>query len=220
MPTILITGANRGIGRELVSAYSADGWRVIATARDPAAAGLDCECLEMDVADPNGAAALKDSLADTAIDVLWNNAGVYLDKGMSLAGMDYDLWAESMLVNALAPIRVASALIENVAASERKVMAFTSSMMASLSRRPAGSYAYRSSKAALNMAVTCLTHDVQDKGIATVLLHPGWVRTDMGGENADIDVTTSAMGMKRVVDAMSPEKSGGFFNYDGTEIPW
>lgn len=220
MPTILITGGNRGIGRELVKAYETDGWRVIATAREPAAAGLDCECLELDVAAPDSVANLKATLEGVAIDVLWNNAGVYLDKNTSLWELDYDRWAETMLVNVLSPIRIAAALADNVAASDGKVMAFTSSIMASLARSPSGAYAYRSSKTALNMAVTCLTKDVADRGIATVLLHPGWVRTDMGGSNADIDAETSATGMKQVVDGLTMDRSGAFLNYDGTEIDW
>lgn len=220
MPTILITGANRGIGRELVDAYLADDWRVIAACREPAAAGLECECLELDVASDDSVHTLTTSLEGIAIDVLWNNAGVYLDKGTALEDMDYDAWAESMLVNAQSPIRLCAALMANVEASDRKTMAFTTSKMASIELNSGGAYAYRSSKIALNMAVDCLTKDVAAKGIKTVLLHPGWVRTDMGGASADIDAATSARGMKAVVDGLTQDQSGSFRNYDGTAFPW
>ncbi|MBP5857601.1 SDR family oxidoreductase [Marivibrio halodurans] len=220
MPTVLVTGANRGIGREIVTQYMADGWDVIAACRDPDGAGLDCETLALDVADPDDVEAAKRTLGDRPVDLLWNNAGIYPDKGQGLDTLSYARWLEAMHVNCLAPVRLAAALSGNVAASDRRIMAFTSTMMASIGRDPSGAYAYRSSKAALNMAVTCLKHDVRPLGIACCLIHPGWVRTDMGGEAAAIDVATSVTGMKRVLDGFTMEHTGRFLSYDGSEFPW
>lgn len=220
MPTLLVTGANRGIGREIVTQFMDDGWRVIGACREPASAGLECETIELDVADPDALAILSASLGETPIDLLWNNAGIYPDKGKSLDQVNYAQWLEAMHVNCLAPIRLASALRGNVAASEKKVMAFTSTMMASIGRDPSGAYAYRSSKAALNMAVTCLKHDVEPLGIGCALIHPGWVRTDMGGDGASIDVRTSVAGMKQVLDDFTMAQSGQFLSYDGSTFPW
>jgi len=115
-------------------------------------------------------------------------------------------------------VHLASLLRNNVAASSHKTMAFTSSNMGSIANNKGGSYLYRSSKSALNMAVDCLSKELAPSGVKTVLFHPGWVITEMGGEDADIDTTTSAIGMKKVVDGLS--QSGTFVNYDGRPLPW
>ena len=224
MPTVLLTGASRGIGLELVNQYKQDGWTVIAACRDPgvmADSGAD-RVLPLDVTAEASIRALKDAVGETPLDVLWNNAGVYLDKGMTLAETGFDVWSESFAVNTIAPLRIANALADNVAASEKKTMAFTSSRMGSIGDLggAANAYAYRSSKTALNMAAALLANDLRESGVKTVVLHPGWVRTDMGGPSADIDTVTSASGMKRVVDSLTDEQSGGFFNYDGKSWPW
>ncbi len=220
MPTLLVTGANRGIGREIVRQYAADGWRVIAACRDPEAAGLDVETRAVDMLDLASVDALAAGLADTPIDLLWNNAGIYPDKGLGLHELDYGDWAAAMQVNVLGPIRLAAGLVEAVAASERRLMAFTSSQMGSIGRDAQGAYVYRSSKAALNMAVNCLKHDVRPKGIAVCLLHPGWVRTDMGGASAALDETESVAGMKRVLDGFDLSRSGAYLDYTGAALPW
>lgn len=224
MPTVLLTGASRGIGRELLNQYKSDGWTVIAACRDPGAVGdIGADrVLPLDVTSEDSILALKNALGDTALDVLWNNAGVYLDKGMTLGETGFDLWAESFAVNTFAPLRMAHAFAANVAASDKKTMAFTSSRMGSIGDLggAANAYAYRSSKTALNMAAALLANDLSADGVKTVMLHPGWVRTDMGGPSADIDTVTSASGMKSVVDGLSDEQSGGFFNYDGKAFPW
>lgn len=220
MPTLLVTGASRGIGREIVDQYTAAGWRVIAACRDPEAADLDCEMLALDVGDGAAIDALPGRLDGVAIDLLWNNAGVYPDKGVALEDLDYDAWSHCMTVNVLAPIRLASALAGNVAASEGKVMAFTSSTMGSIARNSGGAYVYRSSKAALNMAVTSLVQDMRPKGIACCLLHPGWVRTDMGGPRATVDVEESASGLMARFDALSLETTGVFEDHRGAAIPF
>lgn len=224
MPTLLLTGASRGIGRELLNQYKQDGWTVIAACRNPDKTGdIGADrVLPLEVTSEDSIMALKDTLGDMAVDVLWNNAGVYLDKGMDLAGTAADLWSETFAVNTIAPLRIANAFASNVAASERKTMAFTSSKMGSIGDLggSANAYAYRSSKTALNMAAAILANDLRETGVKTVVLHPGWVRTDMGGPSADIDTATSAGGMKKVVDNLTDDQSGGFFNYDGKSFPW
>ncbi len=220
--TIVITGGGRGIGAELAKIYKQAGWTVFATVRDPS--GVDSPAdrvMALDVRDAASVDALVDALDGVSIDILWNNAGVYLDKGMSLTELAPDVWAETMLVNSIMPVKIAQALLPNVAASEKKALAFTTSRMGSIaSLNSTGSYAYRSSKTALNMAVAILTNETAEVGVSTALFHPGWVRTDMGGPIADIDVATSAGGMKEVMDAHTIERSGTFYNYDGSVIPW
>ena len=220
MPTILITGGNRGIGANLASLYAADGYEVIATCRDPETYTGVGTPMALEVTDAGSIAALKDALGGKPIDILWNNAGVYLDKGMPLSGMDWDAWEETFRVNTIAPLRLCNALMDNVRASDKKTMAFTTSKMGSIELLSGGSYAYRSSKSALNMAVSILNKDVALSGIKTVMLHPGWVRTDMGTSAADIDTETSASGMKSVVDGLTTDQSGSFLNYDGSVLPW
>ncbi|MBY4677311.1 SDR family oxidoreductase [Marinobacterium arenosum] len=225
MPTILITGANRGIGQALAHSYLRDGWRVLATRRGPDSALPDgVEPLPLDVGDGDSIAALKAQLAGEPIDLLWNNAGVYLDKNLSLAQLSDRDWLRTFQINSIAPIRIAEALAENVAASQRKVMAFTTSKMGSLAGNGAGAYAYRASKTALNMAVRCFANDYRAAGISCLLLHPGHVQTDMGGPQGAIDVATSVAGMRTLVDRVTPavqaQFSGGFFDYDGSPIPW
>ncbi|RED52543.1 SDR family oxidoreductase [Aestuariispira insulae] len=225
MPTILITGANRGIGQALATSYQAAGWKVYAARRYGGAVVPEgTHPVRLDVGDEHSIKALKDQLGDEPIDVLWNNAGVFLDKGKDLAKLPDEDWLESFRVNCVAPIRLAEMLIDNVAASDRRVMAFTSTKMASLARYGQGSIAYRSSKTALNMAVRCLSHDVAPRGISCIMLHPGWVKTDMGGEAADIDVETSVSGMRKTVDQAGPgqqaDYNGRFFDYDGSAIDW
>lgn len=224
MPTILITGGSRGIGRALVDHYKRDGWHVIATCRDPRTAedlAVD-EVLPLEVTSEESIAGLCAAIGSRPLDVLWNNAGVYLDKGLDLNGTGFDAWSETFAVNTIAPLRLSVALAENVAASAAKTIAFTSSRMGSIGDLggAANAYAYRSSKTALNMASALLANDLRPQGIRTVVLHPGWVQTDMGGAAADITPDVSAQGMKRVVDGLTDDQSGGFLNYDGHAWPW
>lgn len=224
MPTVLITGANRGIGLELARAYAADGWDVIGTCRKPDAASElkavgAVEIVALDVTDAASVAALGKTLQGRKIDLLLNNAGVNYRNG-TLAEIDYDLWAKTMDANVFGPMRVCNALTENVLASGRKQMAFISSKMGSIAECTGGAYMYRSSKTALNMAVKCLSLEFAGKGLTAVMFHPGHVRTDMGGASAPVLPTESAAGIKAVLDGVSPSDNGRFFNYDGTELPW
>ena len=178
--------------------------------------------LALDVASQSSIDALKTELGDMPIDLLWNNAGVYLDKGLSLSELTFDTWGETFSINSVAPMLIASAFASNVAASEHRKMAFTTSRMGSIDElgEADNAYAYRASKTALNMAVSIFTNQVRPQGIRTAMLHPGWVRTEMGGPTAAIDVLESATGMKAVMDALNDSGSGTFFNYDGGTFNW
>jgi len=221
MATVLITGASRGIGRGFVERFGEAGWRVISTCRDPSSAGLDGEVYPLDVTDPGSIQALSAALAGEPIDLLLNNAGIYGPRTYGLGDIDFDAWTEVLSIDALAPIRVAAALADNVAASDRKLMVFISSIMGSITQTGSSDgIIYRSSKACLNAAVNVLGNGLQSRGVACVLFHPGWVRTDMGGPTAAIDTKTSVRGMFNVIDRLKPEDNGRFINYDGFDIPW
>ncbi len=137
-----------------------------------------------------------------------------------LMDLSAQAWLETFRINTIAPILLCRALLENVAASTQRKLAFTTSKMGSVALNSGGAYAYRSSKSALNMAVSSLAKELAPRDIRTVVMHPGWVRTDMGGDEADIDTNQSAGGMKAVVDGLGAGQTGQFFNYDGKELPW
>lgn len=220
MPTVLITGASRGLGREFVRQYEAAGWRVIATCRDPAGTDLSCECHALDVTDPESVDAIGAALAGDAIDVLINNAGIYGSRDYGPDSIPYDEWESVLRTNLLAPMRVSAALMAPVARSERKLMVFLSSIMGSIAGGGGGQYIYRSSKAALNAAVSAMARDVRPSGIGCLLLHPGWVQTDMGGPSAAIDAVTSVTGMRQVIEDWSIGDTGAFLDYAGEPLPW
>jgi NAD(P)-dependent dehydrogenase (short-subunit alcohol dehydrogenase family) len=226
MPTILVTGAGRGLGLEFVRQYAADGWRVHACCRTPETATA-LEALEgeiaihrLDVRDQAQIGALKASLAGEPIDLLINNAGIYGPRGKAVAQISDAEWLEVLQVNAIAPVRIADALADNVAASGKKLMAFITSQMGSIARMSAGAHPYRMSKAALNAGVRCLSLELEARGVTCVLFHPGWVKTDMGGAGAAIEIKTSIDGMRAVIAKLKHSDNGRFFNYDGGEIPW
>ena len=219
-PTILITGAGRGLGRELARLYAEDGWRVIACARGPVDQG---EGRHLDVADPASIEALGASLAGAAIDVVVNNAAVRGDTG-GLETLSPEDFSEVMRVNALGPLLVARALHGNLMAGRRRLLVNIGSRAGSLAEGIVddddGDYAYRLSKAAMNMATVLLARDWKKDGMTVLSLHPGWVKTDMGGAEAVLPVETSAAGLKRVIDGAGTGDSGGFRAYDGTAICW
>ena len=226
MPTVLITGAGRGLGLEFAKQYADDGWTVHAACRDPeAAAGLrglgdGVRLARLDVTSAEQVAELADDLRGEAIDLLLNNAGIYGPREYSLGEIDYAAWAEVLRVNTLAPLRVAAAFAEHVATSGQKRMAFVSSRMGSIEQNSGGGYIYRSSKAALNAAVKSLAIDLAPRGVTAVVIHPGWVRTDMGGPGAAITPAVSVAGMRRVFAGLTPDDGGRFFDYDGSNLPW
>lgn len=226
MPTALVTGANRGLGLEFVTQYAADGWRVHACCRTPGkadalkAVGGDVAVHALDVAAHDSIHALADTLADEAVDVLVSNAGIYGGR-QSLGSIDYEGWDRVLRINTLAPIELTEAFLPHLERGDGKRVALVTSQMGSIADNGSGgNYAYRSSKAALNAAGRSLALDLAPRGIVVLLLHPGWVRTDMGGPNARIDPPTSIAGMRQVIDDAAPGDAGRFYRYDGSEIPW
>jgi NAD(P)-dependent dehydrogenase (short-subunit alcohol dehydrogenase family) len=231
MASILITGANRGLGLEFVRQCIPQGWRILAACRDPKGAA-ELQALgagargavsvhRLDVNDFGQIEALARELRGEAIDVLLNNAGIYGPKEAAFGKSDYRAWAEVLAVNTLAPMKMAECFIEQVARSERKVIICMSSLMGSVGRdNEGGHYPYRSSKAALNMVVKNLSIDLRGRGVTAVVLHPGWVKTDMGGPNAPLSTEESIRGMLRVVHRLTMKDSGKFLSHDGSEIPW
>jgi len=227
MPTILITGASRGLGKEFTRQFAADGWRVIATCRSlEGGANLrdvegNIEVHLLDVLDHRAIEKLSDDLKDESIDCLLNNAGVYGLKGAGFGDSDYDVWTKEFQTNVHSPMKMAEAFIEQVARSDRKQIVTLTSKMGSIGDNEAGgSYVYRSSKAAMNAVVKSLSIDLKGRGVTCAALHPGWVRTDMGGPAGLIDAPESVAGMKAVIEGLDISKTGQFFNYDGTAIPW
>lgn len=227
MPTVMITGANRGIGLEFTRQYAADGWTVIATCRDPINPGElarldgDIRVHGLDVTNHPQVDRLAADLAGTAIDVLINNAGIYGPRGLTPDTMDYDAWGQVMRTNVFAPFKVTTAFASHVAASGQKKVANVSSLMGSnAGSLSQGEYIYRSSKAALNKVMSGYSQSVAADGVTIALFHPGWVQTDMGGTGADIDVQTSVSGMRSVIAGLTTADNGCFFNYDGTPLPW
>lgn len=232
MNTVLITGANRGIGLEFVRQYAADGWRVLACCRDPAAANeLNRMAIDhadrvrvypLNVVDHKQIEQLSQILTDEAIDLLINNAGVYPPAQADGFGKtDYGAWAYTFEVNTMAPLKMAEAFIHQISRSRGKtIITLTSKMSSVADNRGGGSYIYRSSKSAVNNVVKSLSIDLNPQRIIAVLLHPGWVKTDMGGPGALISVEQSVTGMRQVIDRLTLEDSGQFYAYDGQMIPW
>lgn len=227
MPTTLITGANRGLGLEFARQYSENGWRVIATCRRPEMAHkLETLCCNvethlLDVTDFAHVENLAHALDHEKIDLLINNAGVYGPQSAGLGELDYEEWEQVLKVNAISPLKICESFADHVASSGLKIMAAITSKMGSISDNTSGgSYFYRSSKAALNAAMKSLAYDLKPRGITVAILHPGWVRTDMGGNNALIDADESVAGMRKVIASLKLEDSGKFLSFDGAEIPW
>lgn len=226
MPTLLITGANRGIGLELTRNYAAAGWDVIACCREPAKAEalralpgrITVEAL--DVTDYAAVDALAARLAGRPIDLLLNNAGIYGNRDGALSVADFDTYLRVLHVNSVAPLKVALAFLPQLKAAPAGKIATISSRMGSIGLGAGGSYAYRASKAAVNAAMHNLALDLKSAGICCIVLHPGWVKTDMGGQGADITPQVSAAGLQKVIDGASMAASGKFLNYDGQEFPW
>ncbi len=228
MPTVLITGASRGLGLEFARQYAADGWRVVATCRDPSGSGKTLETIEgtveihaLDVTDHGRVEALAEELAKESIDLLLNVAGIYGPRPLNLDNVDYAAWEEVFRVNAMAPLKVGTSFVAHVARSDLKRMVTISSVMGSIERTDSGgAYIYRSSKAAVNSVMKILSADLKARGVTVVVFHPGWVRTDMGGPGAAIDAEESVTGMRRVIARLKPKNNGAFFNYNGARIPW
>ncbi len=230
MNTILITGSNRGIGLELVNQYAHLGWQVHACCRKPQLAkelqGLaenhnNISIHALDITDTEQLRSLAIRLKDTPIDILFNNAGIYGQSDAVFGNTDEQLWLQCFHVNSIAPLKVCEAFVEHVAASSVKIMATMSSKMGSMADNSSGgSYVYRSSKAALNAVMTSAAIDLRPRGIKVAILHPGWVKTDMGGPNAEISTQQCVTRLISILDILTLETSGQFFDIDGSIIPW
>lgn len=226
--TILITGANRGIGLEYVKQYAKEGHQVYATVRDPAQASAlqqlaaeqsNVQVLALDVADVTAIRDLAGQLSAITVDTLISNAGTYPESRFGKT--DPQAWLHAFQVNTLTTYYLAEAFLPQLRrASQPKLIAMTSKMGSIEDNASGGEYIYRSSKTALNMVVKSLALDLREFNIAVAALHPGWVRTDMGGPNGLIDAETSVRGLRQVIDALSCAQSGSFIAYDGQAIPW
>ncbi len=229
-PTILITGANRGIGLELTEQFAEDGWQVLACCRNPADAGqlqalserdLAIELHALDVTNYEQMAALADQLGNRPIDILLSNAGIYGSKGVGFGEVDAQEWRQVLEVNTIAPFMLVQTFVEQVAASQQKLVAVISSKVGSIADNSSGgSYIYRSSKTAVNQVVKSLSIDLTDRDITVISLHPGWVKTDMGGPNAEISTDESVSGLKGILQSAGLAQSGQFIEFNGSSIPW
>lgn len=231
MPSMLITGANRGLGFEFVRQYLADDWRVFGTCRNPAqadklkalakSAGGKLTVVEMDVTKPEIIRKAATQLDGSAIDLLINCAGIVGAFGQRPGNIDYDSWAHVFDVNTMGSLRVLESFIDHIARSERKLVVSITSGMGSLADNTSGgSIAYRSSKAALNMVMRSAAIDLAPRGIACVVVNPGWVKTDMGGPNATLTPQASVGAMRRIIATLGRKDTGKFYHYDGSEYPW
>ncbi len=228
MPSVLITGSNRGLGLEWARQYAIESWRVYATCRHPAEAADLHKLAEkhsnltlhrLDVTRTEDIRAIVHEVGGQPIDVLLSNAGVYLEKGRPEFGcFRYQEWAQTIDVNTFGGMRVAEALVDNVAASRKKLIVAISSHMGSISDiQSPDSYYYRSSKAALNAAMQALSHQLRPLGVGVLILHPGGVKTRMGPGMAP---ETSVRGMRQIIDRFTMADTGRFLRWDGAEMPW
>lgn len=227
MPSVLVTGANRGLGLEFVRQYAKDGYRVFATARtrEPALEALAKQYdtvsqHTLEVTDGDSVRALAAELKREPIDILLNNAGTMGPKAQSLGQIDYEGFLDTLRINTLGPLRLAEAFVDNVARSERKLMVAVTSGMGSISDSSGGSYAYRASKAALNMTFHNIGLDLKNRGVIAIVINPGWVQTDMGGKHAPTKVEDSIAAMRNVFASLTLADTGSFKNYRGGDFAW
>ena len=230
MARILITGANRGLGLEFVEHYLESGDDVIATYRNEESSfdlikmsneRSNLKLLQLDVSSNKSLNSFAGNLGESPIDIFINNAGVYGPRNSSFGNVDEENWLHAIKVNAIAPILMTQLIIKNIRSGADKKLIYITSKMGSIDdNKGGGAYVYRSSKTALNAVVKSLSVDLENEGIVVALIHPGWVKTDMGGPNALIDRDTSVRGMTEVISNLDISSTGNFYNYDGSIIPW
>lgn len=229
--TILITGSNRGIGLELARTYAGHNWRVLACCRHPQQAGELAALAEksggavtihsLDVGDNGQIRALAEECRDKSIDILFNNAGVAGPIPQRFGPIDTEEWLETLRINTLAPYLMAVAFVEQVARSNSRIIATIGSQLGSIADNTSGGrYAYRTSKAAVHMVMKGLSVDLADRRITSVALHPGWVKTNIGGPQAPVSPVESAAGLYRLLATLTPEDSGKLWSWDGSQLPW
>ena len=238
MPTMLITGTNRGLGLNLLKLYDQDGWTIHACCRNPDSA-TDLKAVAdasegritlhaLDVEDPSTIATLKTSLGTTAIDMLINMAGYLGEKALTEADglqpfgvTDYDVMEKAYRINCMGPLRVCEALVDNVAASHKQIIINVSSIVGSIGDDDFGNfYMYRPSKTALNAITHAMAINLKDRGITVIPFHPGFTKTDMGGPTADIEIEESVTGIKAVLDKVTIADTGRYLTWEGGELPW
>jgi len=223
MPTALITGAARGLGLEFTRQFAAKGYAVHACARAPDSLRGetgDIHRHRLEVTDYKAVQALAKELAGEAIDVLICNAGIAGREAGELGRIDPAVWRQTFEVNTLAPLVMAEAFVEHVARSQQKKLVAVSSRLGSITHNDGSRYAYRASKTALNMEWKSLSKDTAGRGLICVVMHPGWVQTDMGGGAAPLTIADSVPAMVKVIDGLKRSDNGRFINYDGSDIPW
>jgi NAD(P)-dependent dehydrogenase (short-subunit alcohol dehydrogenase family) len=227
--TVLITGANRGIGLEFARQYAEDGWRVHACCRQPdvadnlqqALSGKNTDIHQLDVTDQASIDTLKSELTGQAIDILINNAGIIGGDHQSFGNIDYESWEATLRTNTIGPYRVFEALQNNLLLGADKKAVFISSRMGSIEQfNSSDNFIYRSSKTALNMVAVNLAYEFKSTDICFLAFHPGWVQTDMGGSSASLKPSVSADALRQSIANSTLAHSGSFLNYDGTPLPW
>ncbi len=233
--TVMITGANRGLGLEFAKQYAADGWRVLATYRNAADAGEllamadrgSVQAFKLDVSDFEAISALAEELQDEAIDVFLSNAGLFgpkpgaeSDLRQSFGHIDYEIVRSVLTVNTLAPLKCAESFVEHIARSKQRKFVALSSIEGSISRATRDMYAYRSSKAALNMVTRLLSGDLADRGITVVSICPGWVKTRMGGEFAKLELEPAISDFRGLVARLTLDDSGRFIESPGNPLAY
>lgn len=229
--TVLVTGANRGLGLEFVRQYANDGWKTYAACRTPKSArelkALQAQhaagivILALDVTDTDSVRSAAAQLRGEPIDLLLNNAGVGSPPAQKIGALDYSAWARVIDANVLGPARVIEAFVENVAkGGDKRIVTLTSRMGSIEDNSSGGSYAYRSSKAGVNAVMKSFSIDLAPRGITCVVVHPGWVRTDMGGASGKLAPAESVKALRSLVESLKAKDAGKFFNYDGNELPW
>ncbi len=234
MPTVLITGANRGIGLELTRQYLRDDWEVIATCRSPADAAdlneLACDHLRvepLDVTDHASIDALASRLRGKAIDVLINNAGIigpvpiaeHIDR-QHFGSIDYAVWEQVLRTNTFGPVRMAEALLPNILAGEQKKIVTLSSTVGSIVERDTAAFAYATSKTAINKAMSLLAALLREQGVIVALVCPGYVKTRMDFGTADIEIPDSAAGLRTLIGSYTLADTGSFRRFNGETIAW
>jgi NAD(P)-dependent dehydrogenase (short-subunit alcohol dehydrogenase family) len=226
MPTVMITGAARGLGLEFTKLYAARGWKILACARKPD--GLkdvkgDVQHHPLEVTDYAAVKALARKLEGEAIDILICNAGIGGSRGspgQALGAFDPAEGRRIFEINVVAPLMMAEAFAGHVMRSQQKKLIAVSSILGSFANNNGGRYFYRASKAALNMEWNCLAMDLSAKGVTCVALHPGWVQTDMGGSAAPLTIDQSVPAMVKTIDGFTTAHNGRYIQYDGTELAW
>lgn len=227
METVLITGASRGIGLELTKKFLDLKYNVISTYRVKPSRELEAllkyeslSIVELEVTDEVSISHFKNHLLGIQVDILINNAGVKGADDQSMEEITQKDWLNTFAINSIAPLMISRAVLNNMENSPRPRIITISSQMGALQSDSIGLYAYRSSKAAVNKVMKVLSLELKDKSVAVCLIHPGWVATDMGGENADISAIDSASGIAKIAQELTMDDTGKFFTWEGNEHPW